>query len=99
MTDDPEIQPEPIMFTLHQVLVVERWPQRVAFSDDFLRNAHVQKATVDGDTITLTVDNGQAVYHLRRDLPRHGCGIVADLVEGDVPSLLKRRAQKYQGAS
>ena len=97
MSDEPEIQPEPIRFTQHVVLTVDRWPPRVAVTDDFLRNAHVQKATHDreADTVTFNVDNGTATYRIRRDLPKQGRAWVADLVSGDTPSRLRQMGKKY----
>lgn len=98
MSDAPEIVPEPIRFTQATVLLAESWPQYTAITDDFLlRHAHRQKATFDpdADTVTFAVDNGMAVYRIRRDLPKQGRAWVAERVEGDTPGRLRQRAVKY----
>ena len=95
MSDEPEIQA--IHFTQAVVLTVQSWPARTAFTDEFLRNAHVQKATHDreADTVTIHASNGTATCRIRRDLPKQGRAWVAYLVEGDTPSRLRQRAAKF----
>ena len=93
-----EPQVEPLRFVQTQVLITESWPQRTALTPEWMRYAHVHKATVAGDTITIRASNGTAIYKLRRDLPMHGDGIVADLQEGDAPGRLRQMAKKYTAA-
>jgi hypothetical protein len=45
-------------------VTVKAWPREVAFSCFFLETADPDVLTVDGDEVTLTVDNGRAVYAL-----------------------------------
>lgn len=90
----PEIMP--IQFARRVVYTVDSWPSRTAFTERWLtveRPAHV---TVDGDTVTVYAHNGIATYQLKRDEPMYGNGIVADLVDGEAPSALKRRLAKYE---
>lgn len=97
MSDEPEV--EALHFTSRVVKTVERWPARISIDPDWFRHPHVDKATVDGDTVTFAADNGTGVYRLRHDLPRHGRAIVADLVEGDTPGKLRQAAKKYTGGA
>lgn len=90
------IEPEHLHMTVAQVRLVDRWPARIRLSQDWIRQAHVHGASVNGDTVTINASNGTATYTLRHDLPKHGKEIIADLAEGDTPSRLKQRAEKYR---
>lgn len=92
---DPPIEPVPIRFVRNVVHTVDAWPAYTALTEDFLRQAHLYGATVEDDTVTFNVGNGSATYQLRRDLPPHGRGIIAEKVEGSTPSQLARSAQKF----
>lgn len=82
----------PIARTQHIVFTVPHWPERTAFTEDWLTMAHVNSATVDGDLVTFDVFNGGATYRLRRDLPREGPAIVADLVP-DTARVTRRKVK------
>ena len=96
MSDEQPI-PVSIRFVQQVVLVVDEWPALTSFSEEWLeRYAHVNHAMVEGDTVTFKIGNGIAAYQLRRDLPRYGDGIVAELVSGDTPTKLKAAAKKFE---
>lgn len=80
MADEPQV--EDLHFTERWVLTVRSWPQRTSFGLDWLKQPHVNRATIRGDVVTFTLDNGTASYRLRRDLPRRGGSVVADLIDG-----------------
>jgi hypothetical protein len=82
MDEQEELQAIPLSFTQHTVYIVNSWPARTSFGERLLTHPHQFHATLDGDTVTFDVFNGGAAYTLRRDLPRDGENIVADLVEG-----------------
>ena len=91
-----ELQPQPIAFVQHVVLVMEgAWPEVTTFTDDMLRNAHVYHATYDeqAGTVEFSIFNGGAVYQLAPaafspsavPLPRLGT-----LVEGSAKRTTRR---------
>lgn len=84
MPDNEPLPITPIHFEQHTVHTVESWPERTSFTDEWLTMAHAHSATYDTDLVTFKVFNGKATYRLRRDLPRQGPAIVADLLDGNV---------------
>lgn len=83
---------EPIHRVQHIVHTVERWPERTAFTEDWLTMAHANSATVDGDLVTFDLFNGGGAYRLRRDLPPEGPAIIADLVP-DTARVTRRKVK------
>ena len=78
---------EPITVTTHtsadgsQTFTVERWPRDVVFDDYLLKTANTDVLRVDGDEVTITVENGKAVYQLRyADIDPRYLAIPASLV-------------------
>ena len=96
MEQQPPPEILPINFQRRTVYTVDVWPQRTAFTEEWLTTRRPPNVTVDGDTVTIYAHNGTAVYQLKRDEPLHGGGIVADLADGEEPSALKRRVGKYE---
>lgn len=94
--NDEQIEIRPLHFTRRTVLTVDTWPERTTVTEDWLKQAHQYGATVEGDEVRFAIGNGESVYRLRRDLPRRGKGIVAELVEGNDATSLKRRRAKYE---
>jgi hypothetical protein len=45
-------------------LLVESWPRETEIPDEIVAQADPKAFAVDGDTLTITVSNGRAVYHL-----------------------------------
>lgn len=58
---------EPITIHAKTIWTVESWPRETTFDAYLLKTADPAMMTVDGDTVTITVENGQAVYRLARD--------------------------------
>lgn len=60
---------EPIAFTQRDDGVyVDRWPQEVAFSARFLKEAASRHVQCEGNVVTVTVTNGSARYRLTEDV-------------------------------
>jgi hypothetical protein len=94
MSDEIEIRP--LYFVQYVTITADEWPQRTAFSEEWLAQPYLNGAVVDGDTVRFTIGNGEAEYRLRRDLPPYGSGIVADLVEGNDKANLRSRRRKFE---
>jgi hypothetical protein len=92
----PDDEIMPLRFVMFKALCVEQWPPRTAFTEAWLTTHRPPHVSVDGDVVTVTAHNGISTYRLRRDLPRFGGGIVADLETGDTPSRLAQRRAKYE---
>lgn len=60
-------------------LTVERFPDRVGFDPYILDHARPGVLDIEADVVTVTVSNGTAVYHLRRDETLPSGTIPADL--------------------
>jgi hypothetical protein len=93
---DEQIEVRPLHFIQYVAITTDEWPQRTAFTEEWLAYPYLHGATVTGNTVRFAIGNGEAEYRLRRDLPSFGGGIVADLVEGNAPSNLKARRVKYE---
>jgi hypothetical protein len=93
---DEQIEVKPLHFVQYLAITVDEWPQRTAFTEEWLRQPYLNGAVVDGNTVRFAIGNGDAEYRLRRDLPPFGGGIVADLVDGNTPANLKARRAKYE---
>lgn len=94
MSDEP-IEPKPLHFSTHAALCVDAWPPLIEVNDAMLKQAYLYGATVDGDTLRFSIGNGEALYSLKRDR-KHGRGFVAELIESNDPTSLKRRKAKYE---
>lgn len=46
---------------------VESWPRETMIEDVLLENLNDEIAAVNGDEVTIKVENGQATYRLARD--------------------------------
>lgn len=63
---------EPITLTVHQIedgtriTTVDSWPRETMFDDSIFGQADPAQLNVTGDTVTVTVSNGEAVYQLLR---------------------------------
>jgi hypothetical protein len=57
---------EPIVVRVEYTkrVTVESWPRETSFDCYLLKTADPEMMTVDGDEVTITVANGQAVYRL-----------------------------------
>jgi hypothetical protein len=96
MEQQPPPEILPINFQRRLVYTVDSWPARTAFTVEWLTKERPPNVTVDGDTVTIYAHNGTAIYTLKHGEPMHGNGIVAELVEGEEPSALKRRVGKFE---
>lgn len=95
-TSEPVV--EALHFEQHYSLTVDDWPQRTSLPEEWLnKKAHHYKAQRDGDTLIFALDNGEAVYKIRRDLPRDPSngGIICDLVEGSSKVKLAAGKRKF----
>jgi hypothetical protein len=101
MSEEPmdEIEVKPLHFTQHTALTVDEWPEHIEVTDEWLKQAYLSGAVVDGDTLRFALGNGEAEYHVDRS-KKHGHGFVASLVEGNDKANLKSRKRKFEtGAS
>ncbi len=64
---------EPLTVTKHtstdgiETLTVDAWPRETVIDDILLKQADPAFMQQDGDTLTIRVSNGQAVYRLEAD--------------------------------
>ena len=95
MTDE-QIEVKSLHFVQYVAICADDWPQRTAFTEEWLAQPYLNGATVSGDTVRFAIGNGESMYTLRRDLPPYGSGIVADLVAGNDKANLKSRKRKFE---
>lgn len=92
---DEQINVETLQFTRHIALTIDAWPAATLLSDEWLKQAYLYGAKVEGDEVRFTIGNGESRYRLRRDLKR-GKSFVAELLEGNTPANLASRRKKYE---
>lgn len=89
--DTSEPVPVAIAFEQRILLLVKTWPQWTVFPEDAIRHLHIYHAEfdpVDADLIHFKAANGWADYLLRRDLPPHAEGLLAELQDGSTDEQL-----------
>ena len=93
MGDEP-ITPEVISYEQRVILLIKTWPKWTMLPQDALNHLHIYHAEqdrTDADLIHFIVANGTATYRLRRDLPPHAEGMLAELVTGSADTDLGHR--------
>jgi len=82
-------------FRRHTVHVTDEWPAWTRLPEAWLKRVHGYGGKVQGDELVMTIGNGKSRYRLHRDdvTPE---GILAELVEGNDRTSLKRLAKKFE---